>query len=68
MTCFWAGIRYRGQARWMKPKTIPRKHQDKYMTQMDDVANWAISTEVRTFYEKARAEFQRLDRCKTKKR
>ena len=37
----------------MKPKTIPRKHQDKYMTQMDDVANWAISTEVRTIYEKA---------------
>eukprot|EP00966_Prymnesium_polylepis_P065102 1510942-Prymnesium_polylepis.3 len=29
---------YRGQARWMKPKTIPRKHQDKYTTQMDDVA------------------------------
>ena len=43
----------------MKPKAIPRKHQDKYMTQMDDVANWAISTEVRTFYEKARAEFTR---------
>ena len=50
---------YRGQAMWMKPKTIPRKHQSKYMTQMDDVANWAISTEVRTFYEKARTEFHK---------
>ena len=43
----------------MKPKSIPRKHQDKNMTQMDDVANWAISTEVSTFYEKARTEFTR---------
>jgi len=36
------------------------------MTQMDDVANWAISTEVRTFYERARTEFQNAkstDRC-----
>ena len=23
-----------------------------YMTQMDDVANWAISTEVKTYYTK----------------
>jgi hypothetical protein len=50
---------YRGQAKCMKPKTIPRKHQSKYMTQTDDVANWAISTEVRTFYERARTEFQK---------
>ena len=50
---------YRGQAMWMKPKTIPRKHQNKYMTQMDDEANWAISTEVKTFYAKARTEFQK---------
>ena len=50
---------YRGQAMWMKPKTIPRKHQNKYMTHMDDEANWAISTEVKTFYAKARTEFQK---------
>ena len=50
---------YRGQAMSMKPKTIPRKHQSKYMTQMDDEANWAISTEVKTFYAKARTEFHK---------
>jgi alkylation response protein AidB-like acyl-CoA dehydrogenase len=50
---------YRGQAKWRKPKIIPRKHQDKYMTQMDDVANWAISTEVRIFDSKARLEYTR---------
>ena len=48
---------YRGQAKWRKPKTIPRKHQDKYMTQMDDVDNWAISTEVKSFYARARQEY-----------
>ena len=51
---------YRGQARWRKPKIIPRRHQSKHMTQMDDVdeANWAISTEVRTFYNRARQEYR----------
>ena len=50
---------YRGQALWRKPKTIPQRHQDKYMTQMDDEANWAISTEVKTFYAKARQNYKR---------
>ena len=50
---------YRGQAQWRKPKTIPRRHQDKYMTQMDDEANWAISTEVKTFYARARQDYKR---------
>ena len=49
---------YRGQARWRKPKIIPRRHQSKHMTQMDDEANWAISTEVRTFYARARQEYR----------
>ena len=49
-----APLRYRGQAMWMKPKIIPRKHQEKYMTLMDDEGNWVISSDVR--YAAARKE------------
>ena len=49
---------YRGQAMWMKPKIIPRKHQAKYMTTMDDEGNWAISSEVRNCYAAARKEYE----------
>ena len=48
---------YRGQAMWMKPKIIPRIHQTKYMTTMDDEGNWAISSEVRSYYAAARKEY-----------
>ena len=44
---------------WMKPKIIPRKHQEKYMTLMDDEGNWVISSEVRNFYAEARKEYAR---------
>jgi len=50
---------YRGQAMWMKPKIIPRVHQEKYMTTMDDEGNWAISSEVRNFYASARRSYAR---------
>lgn len=53
---------YRSQAMWMKPKTIPRKHQNKYLTQMDDEANWAISSEVISFYADARKNYTNRQR------
>ena len=54
LVTFWAFPRRPG----MKPKIIPRKHQAKYMTTMDDEGNWAISSEVRNCYAAARKEYE----------